>query len=201
MPACLPNRDTLSGWQHPRKPCPRLSAQNGMRFPDSMPSGNRVPESRPRTGHAFRLNAQRKLHPGIDAQTGIHFPLRADPETVSHSERQFWDELSARGFGRKRHPTLKRNSGTQFPVEVCSGKYVPFQARIPGCTFRLRLQPESTSHSGAEFRDAVSAPNKRPRLAMELGPKVQHMQLMLSANNPSAMAVRALPYPRLRTRL
>lgn len=31
---------------------------------------------------------------------------------------------------------------------------------------------------------------------MELGPKVQHMQLMLSANNPSAMAVRALPYPR-----
>ncbi len=47
-----------------------------------------------------------------------------------------------------------------------------------------------------EFRDAVSAPNKRPRLAMELGPKVQHMQLTLSANGPSAMVVRALPYPR-----
>mgnify|MGYP004520310195 FL=1 len=196
MPACLPNRDTLSGWQHPRKPCPRLSAQNGMRFPDGMPSGNRVPESRPRTGHAFRLNAQRKLHPGIDARNGIHFPLRADPETVSHSERQLWDELSARGFSRKRYPTLKRNSGLQFPVEGCSGKCVPFQARIPGCTFRLKLQPESASHSGAEFRDAVSAPSKRPRLAMEPGPKAQRMQLMLSMDSPSVMAVRALPYPR-----
>jgi len=36
---------------------------------------------------------------------------------------------------------------------------------------------------------------------MELGPKVQHMQLMLGANSPSAMAARALPYQRLRTRL
>lgn len=201
MPACLPNRDTLSGWQHPRKPCPRLSAQNGMRFPDSMPSGNRVPESRPRTEHAFRLNAQRKLHPGIDAQTGIHFPLRADPETVSHSERQFWDELSARGFGRKRHPTLKRNSGTQFPVEVCSGKCVPFQARIPGCNFRRGLQGETASRSERQFRDAISAPSKRPRLAMEPGPKAQRMQLILSMDSPSVMAIRALPYPRLRTRL
>ncbi len=47
-----------------------------------------------------------------------------------------------------------------------------------------------------EFRDAASAPNKRPRLAMELGPKVQHIQLVLCANSPSAMTVRALPYPR-----
>lgn len=167
-----------------------------MRFPDSMPSGNRVPESRPRTGHAFQLNAQRKLHPGIDAQTGIHFPLRADPETVSHSERQFWDELSARGFGRKRHPTLKRNSGTQFPVEVCSGKCVPFQARIPGCTFRLRLQPESTSHSGAEFRDAISAPNKRPRHRDGVGAKGAAYAVGAERGRQSAMAVRALPYPR-----
>ena len=36
---------------------------------------------------------------------------------------------------------------------------------------------------------------------MEPEPKAQLMQLMLSANGPSAMAVRALPYPRLRTRL
>ena len=75
---------------------------------------------------------------------------------MSHSERQFWDELSARGFSRKRHPTLKRNSGTQFPVEGCSGKCVPFQARIPGCTFRLKLQPESASHSGRSKWDTLS---------------------------------------------
>ena len=44
-----------------------------------------------------------------------------------------------------------------------------------------------------EFRDTVSTPNKRPRLAMELGSKAQHMQLVLSANSSSVMAVRALP--------
>ena len=47
-----------------------------------------------------------------------------------------------------------------------------------------------------EFRDAASAPNKRPRLAMELGPKAQRMQLVLNADSPSTMAVRTLPYPR-----
>lgn len=31
---------------------------------------------------------------------------------------------------------------------------------------------------------------------MESGPKVQHMQLVLSANSPSVMTVRALLYPR-----
>lgn len=175
MPVCLPNRDTLSGWQHPRKPCPRLSAQNGTRFPDGMPSGKRIPESRPRTGHAFRLNAQRKLHPGIDAQTGIHFPLRADPETVSHSERQFWDELSARGFSRKRHPTLKQNFGTQFPFEAPTGKRVPLWSRIPGRSFRSKQK--APAHDGAGAKGAAyTVDGKRRR--------------------QSAMAVRALLYPR-----
>lgn len=36
---------------------------------------------------------------------------------------------------------------------------------------------------------------------MELGPKAQHMQLVLSVNGPSARVVRTLPYPRLRARL
>lgn len=31
---------------------------------------------------------------------------------------------------------------------------------------------------------------------MESGPKVQRMQLMLSMDSPSVMAIRALPYPR-----
>ena len=31
---------------------------------------------------------------------------------------------------------------------------------------------------------------------MEPGPKAQRMQLMLSMDGPSAMAIRALPYPR-----
>ena len=36
---------------------------------------------------------------------------------------------------------------------------------------------------------------------MEPGPKAQLMQLVLSMDSPSVMAIRALTYPRLRTRL
>ena len=67
--------------------------------------------------------------------------------------------------------------------------------------FPLRDEPESASHSEVEKWDTLSAPSKKPRLAMESGPKAQLMQLMVSANDLSAVVVRALPYPRLRTRL
>lgn len=36
---------------------------------------------------------------------------------------------------------------------------------------------------------------------MELGPKAQRMQLVLSMDSPSVMAVCTPPYPRLRARL
>lgn len=45
-----------------------------------------------------------------------------------------------------------------------------------------------------EFRDAVSAPNKKPQLTMEPGPKAQHMQLVLNADSPSQWP--SAPYPR-----
>lgn len=77
------------------------------------------------------------------------------------------------------HPILSSDSGTQFPLEGRSGKYVPLWGSILGHSFRLRPPPESASHSEARFRDAVSAcggaPNKGPRLAMEPGPKAQRM--------------------------
>ena len=41
---------------------------------------------------------------------------------------------------------------------------------------------------GRSFR-----PKQKPRLAMESGLEAQHMQLMVSANGLSAVAVRALP--------
>lgn len=106
-------------------------------------NGKRVPESRARTGHGFRL--------------------RGEPESVSHSERRFRDELSAKGPNRKRRPSLELNSGTQFPP---------------------RADPESVSHSEHQFRSAASAPKKKPRLAMESGLKAQLMQLMVSADGP-----------------
>ena len=115
MPVCLAKRDTLSGWQRPRKPGPRLSAQNGMRFPYGMPSGKRVPESRLRVGQAFQLSpsaetASRNKRSNWDAvsaeiPSGNRVPLRASilgctfrqrvqPETASHSETKFWDAVS-----------------------------------------------------------------------------------------------------------
>lgn len=99
---------------------------------------------------------------------------------------------------------MHKSAETRIPNMVGCGhgqSCVPFQARILGCNLRRGLQGESASRSERQFRDAVSAPNKRPRLAMEPGPKAQHVQLVLSANSPSAMAVRTLPYPRRRTRL
>ena len=95
MPACPPNWDTLSGWQHPRKPYLRLSAQNGMRLPYGIPSGNRVPESRPRTGHAFRL--------------------KRPAETASRNRRSNWDAVSGFLLFRKVRPILEPKSGMQFP--------------------------------------------------------------------------------------
>ena len=69
-----------------------------------------------------------------------------------------------------------------------------------GCNFRLKAirkaHPILEPKSGTQFPYAEVLQTKRPRLAMELGPKAQCMQLVLSADGPSAMGVRVLPYPR-----
>lgn len=48
---------------------------------------------------------------------------------------------------RKARPSLRRDSGMNFPLEQASGKHVPFWARIPGWIFRLGRHWESASHS------------------------------------------------------
>ena len=80
---------------------------------------------------------------------------------------------------------MHKSAETRIPNMVGCGhgqSCVPFQARILGCNLRRGLQGESASHSERQFRDAVSALSKRPRLTMELGPKAQLIQLMASAN-------------------
>lgn len=47
-----------------------------------------------------------------------------------------------------------------------------------------------------EFRDAASAPNKRPRLAIELRPKGTAYAVDGEREQPVRNAIRALPYPR-----
>ena len=60
-----------------RKVCPRLSAQNGMHFPDGLlaESSSRNPRSEWDT-HSQR-RSKRKVHPGIAPQNGTCFPPAA----------------------------------------------------------------------------------------------------------------------------
>lgn len=180
------SRNRRSNWDAVSQSAPRgkahptPSSNSGTQFPDGGHLGKRIPLW--------------SLIPGRS------FPKRTQRESASRFEAQKWDALSARSLNGKARPTLRPDSGTQFPKQA---------------------QRESVPHSGVEFRDAVSeaspkgncvpfrAPipgrnfrsEQKPQLAMELGPKAQCMQLMLSMDSSSAMAVHALPYPRLRTRL
>ena len=58
-----------------RKVCPRLSAQNGMHFPDGLlaESSSRNPRSELDT--LSQRRSKRKAHPGIAPQNGTCFPL------------------------------------------------------------------------------------------------------------------------------
>lgn len=47
------------------------------------------------------------------------------------------------------HPILSSDSGTQFPLEGRSGKYVPLWGSILWHSFRLRPPPESVSRPEA----------------------------------------------------
>lgn len=58
---------------------------------------------------------------------------------------------------RKACPSLRRDSGMNFPLGPPLGKRVPLYGSIPGRSFHLRRHPENVSHSELRFRDAVSA--------------------------------------------
>lgn len=81
-------------------------------------------------------HATRKACPVLSLNSGMHFPLELLPENASHSERSFRDAASACGPAGKVRPALGPKSGTQFPLEGCSGKRVPFRVAIPGHSFR-----------------------------------------------------------------
>ena len=52
--------DSFSGWRLKRKLQPGIRAQNGTRFPNGGPSGNRIPESRLKLGRTFRFTCRLK---------------------------------------------------------------------------------------------------------------------------------------------
>ena len=100
-----------------------------------------VPENASRSGAknwavVSAKHVIRKALPALSAHSGMRFPLKLLPESESHSERSFRDTASACGPVGKVHPALRARSEMQFPVEGRSGKRVPFQAAIPGHSFR-----------------------------------------------------------------
>ena len=70
----------------------------------------------------------------------------------------FWDALSIPGPYRKTRPVLRHESGTRFPFDALTGKYVPLWGSIPGRAFRQEPQRESASHSGQQFRGVLRYP-------------------------------------------
>lgn len=80
----------------------------------------------------------------------------ARPRIAGSHPPPIWAVFSQRPRQRKARSILRHDSGTQLPVEGRSGKHDPFRDRIPGRSFRLRLQPENASQAGAIFRDTLS---------------------------------------------
>lgn len=78
-------------------------------------------------------------------------------ETTSRPEHRIRNAVFACGFVRKACSTLSAHSGVQFPPETPPGKRIPVWSRNLGCSFRLKGNPESASHSERQFRVTVSA--------------------------------------------
>ena len=98
--------------------------------------GKRVPDYSSRVGWPFRIGPSRKMHPGMSAQTGTHFPdrpssgscvpdsgsrvgcrfrLRSLAEAVSRNRASEWDVLSRQELKWKLRPGFKPRNGTCFP--------------------------------------------------------------------------------------
>lgn len=123
---------------------------------------------------------QRKAHPNLDAQNGMHFP-DGGPSGKRIPESGLRTGCAFQTTGqRKTHPILRHDSGTQFPLEASTGKCNPCWSHIPGHSFRFKQK--------APARDGAGAKGAAYTVDVERG-------------RQSAMADRALPYPRLRTRL
>ena len=60
------------------------------------------------------------------------------------------------GAKRKRHPSLKPQNGTRFPLGGRSGNCIPEFSLKAGYAFQMETQVESASQNIASERDAVS---------------------------------------------
>ena len=107
--------------------------------------GKRVPDYSSRVGWPFRIGPSRKMHSGMSAQTGTHFPdrpssgscvpdsgsrvgcrfrLRSLAEAVSRNRASEWDVLSRQELKWKLRPGFKPRNGTCFPDGRDCGRFL-----------------------------------------------------------------------------
>ena len=111
---------------------------------------------------------------------GRSFPKRTQRESASRFEAQKWDALSARNLNGSRASHFETRFRDAVSQTDSTGKCVPLWSRIPGRGFRFKQK--------APARDGVGAKGAAYAVDGERG-------------RPVSNAARALPYPRLRTRL
>ena len=89
-------------------------------------AGVRKTSRQRRVGRAFLTVVQRKLHPRISAQNGMHFPDGLLAESSPRNPRSERDALSQWQPRRKVHPGIPPQTGTHFLSHLLNSKtYAP----------------------------------------------------------------------------
>ena len=84
---------------------------------------------------SYNIASYNVIRQAAHTKGAVHHRTWTVPENASRSGAKNWAVVSAKHAIRKARPVLSGNSGTQFPLEGCSGKRVPFRAAIPGHGF------------------------------------------------------------------
>lgn len=98
-----------------------------MNFPNESQPETHVPESAPKVGRTFPTSLNRKIHPGIQLNSGTHFPNRVPSGNCIHSGREFWDTVSGCKKGHKTWPSTYLCSA-DTPMTSCA----PTTGRLSG---------------------------------------------------------------------
>ena len=145
------SRNRRSNWDAVSQSAPRgkahptPSSNSGTQFPDGGHLGKRIPLWSLILGHSFPNRLNGKVCPTLESNSGTRFPKRAQRETVSHSERQFWDAVSAWGLFGKLWDGILFYCGTHFPQRASTGKRVPEFVLGMGWGFRRSLASKKAS--------------------------------------------------------
>lgn len=85
--------------------------------------GKRVPDYSSRVGWPFRIGPSRKMHPGMSAQTGTHFPDRPSSGNYVPDSSLGMGRAFRMGFKRKLCPRIDMASSGKRVLECRAGVF------------------------------------------------------------------------------